>query len=39
MLANLAKNRKHSEGANYLISSSLKGTLNPFYNKNIPWNL
>jgi len=33
MLANLAKNRKHSEETKDLISSSLKGKLNPFYNK------
>jgi len=32
-LANLAKNRTHSEETKDLISSSLKGTLNPFYNK------
>nr|YP_010555410.1 GIY-YIG endonuclease [Ramaria cf. rubripermanens]UYR22158.1 GIY-YIG endonuclease [Ramaria cf. rubripermanens] len=33
MLASLAKNRKHSKETKDLISSSLKGKLNPFYNK------
>jgi group I intron endonuclease len=33
MLASLAKNRKHSKETKDLISTSLKGKLNPFYNK------
>src|SRR5215471_8548989 len=33
MLSYLARTRKHSNNTKSLISSSLKGKLNPFYNK------
>lgn len=33
MLAVLAANRRHLEETKHLISASLKGELNPFYNK------